>query len=397
MRATGETCRGGIARVALAAAAVVCALAAASSVAAESPPWPKTKPPQRIWQAVLDGSELDPVLFDVAADGSAVVGETRATDGKRIIAFTWLDRDGAIRRRATVAEAVIGSPQWIALQPDGRILLATLRARDTSFGELHMVALDLSANVAYDRLPWLPPQPPGGAVFPGFARAPLASADGGALFAPSLSNPAPAYGFYLERMDATGRSIWRARFDAGLQRGRSHQLLDLRFLGGGEVALLYVRDQAFALRRYGLQGAPAGAVTVFGSAVKDRDIACGAVLDARTIVTLEGPGAEFVTDTKLFVLAWHGAGKGKLREQRLVLDQARPANCRLFAMDAGGAVLSEAGLGVVRLDAKGTALWSLERTTDLRAAPGMVTTLDAAGEGEARRLTVTRYADKAAD
>ena len=37
------------------------------------------------------------------------------------------------------------------------------------------------------------------------------------------------------------------------------------------------------------------------------------------------------------------------------------------------------------------------QATDLRAAPGMVTTLDAAGEGEARRLTVTRYADKAAD
>src|SRR5262249_51132621 len=154
--------------------------------------------------------------------------------------------------------------------------------------------------------------------------------------------------------------------------------------------------KALALRRFGAQGAPLGTVA-FGSAADDRDIACGAVLDPRTIVTLEGPGAEFKTDTKLFVLAWHGAGKGKLREQRIVLSEERPANCQLFAMDEGGVVLSESGLGVERLDAKGTALWSLERADDIRVAAGIVTTLAASGEGSARRIAITRYADKTAE
>src|SRR5262249_12172172 len=161
------------------------------------------------------------------------------------------------------------------------------------------------------------------------------NADGGALFTVTLANPAPAYAFYLERVDARGRALWGARFDTGFRAGDvSHHLLDVRFVKGGATELLYARSRSLALGRYGPRGALLGAANISASLPNGRDFGCGAILDARTIVTLEQPGGESPTDIKLLVLAWHGAGKGKLRERRIMWDDERyGVSCKLFAMD----------------------------------------------------------------
>jgi hypothetical protein len=412
MWAIETTGRGVLPRL-LAAATFVGGIVWAGLAAAETLPWPATKPPHRLWQTPLDSGQFSQVLFDVGADGAVLVAAIPSAErGKSQVNFIWLDRDGAVRRRASLSEASIGGTgedsiggiSQIALMPDGGVLLAVLRGARYAPGVFHAVRLDASTKVVYNRRTATQvPKTPGGALFPNFARAPLVAADGSALFAMTIGNPAPAHGLYLERVNAAGHPLWRARLDAGLQEGRSRQLLDLRLLENGETVMLYFQEHtqarertALELRRFGKRGGP-GSTFAFGAPPDNRWIGCGAFLDSRTIVTFEGPGGSLETDPKLFRLAWHDVDKGKLREQRIELDEPRHATCTMFAVDAGGIVLKEGGLGVVRLSGEGKPLWSFRHEGEVHAMRGLTTTLDLAKDGDAQRIVVTRYADRPAE